>query len=78
MAYGYGLSGIDENMCYLYTSDNTCPSEFALIEGKYTARSMDDLVELPYSDHFPHQNDMVCYGKNLGKDNILKILLTFK
>ena len=70
MAYGYG---IDENICFIYPSDNTCLSEFALIEGKYTARSMNDLVELPYSDYFPYQTDIVCYGKNPGKENILKI-----
>ena len=59
---GYDYSAIDR-VCELYTSDNTCPSDFTFDSQSKTAKTMEDLVAL----NDPNYQSTSCYGKTSGK-----------
>ena len=56
----------DDIFCELFTSDNTCPSDFEFKSQSETAKTMKDLVA-SYSASHP---SYICYGKTSGKCNL--------
>ena len=46
--------------CNLFTTDNTCPSEFQFTLQTNTAETMNDLIAISYTGY-------VCYGRYPGK-----------
>ena len=56
--------------CFLFPSDNTCPSGFTFNQRSSTAETMNDLKE-------QQAYGWVCYGKNAGNDYMLlqKVIL---